>query len=138
MKAYAVVGAVGAVAVLALGVWKVAGSVHPGSDAPKPGKGDVVIKADELGPAWPLTVAEVTIQCGPGDAVFGRYGDFTFALNDKARREAAALGKSLGPVEDIRKDDLERNFYIPDARMPLDPLMAVVSQRCSASGQKRA
>ena len=41
MKTYAVVGAVGAAAVLALGVWKVAGSVHPGADVPKVGKGDV-------------------------------------------------------------------------------------------------
>lgn len=98
--------------------------------------GSTVIASADVGPQWPLTVAEVKVACAPALAIFVTAGGKTYPLNGQAERHPELYKDGpVGDLNDIWKVEPEVSRLSPDARMALDAVTHKAIETCAKAGR---
>tara|TARA_R110002167_G_scaffold98718_7_gene259401 strand:+ start:22190 stop:22612 length:423 start_codon:yes stop_codon:yes gene_type:complete len=79
-----------------------------------------VLTQEQLGDAWPFTVAEGAVDCVSGGAAVFRSDGVTYQLNGTAR------AKGYEPIDSIWKE----NPALPGTRINLGPILDAALKQC--------
>lgn len=94
------------------------------------------LTAQDVGPQWPFTVAEVRVVCAPTLALFVTADGKAYAANGQAERHPELYKKGqLSQINDILKPDPEAAKLVPDAHMSLEAFTQKAIEACTKAGK---
>ena len=101
------------------------------------GPGGDAISAESISGAWPFTVPELRLRCGPSMALFGVVDGKAYPLNGQAERRRDSLGQGLEarPLSEIHRPDPEAGRLYPGAGMSLEPVLRAAIEKCEKSNR---
>lgn len=114
--------------------WAIASCGAPTDNAGQPAA--MTIRPSDVSGEWPLTVDEVTVDCGNGQSsVFVEAGKMAYPLNGGAQSNAASYGGrfALGDLKSIQRRNPDQAKY-GDIVFSPERLIGVAIQRCRSAG----
>ena len=94
------------------------------------------LNAQDVGPQWPFTVAEVRVVCAPTLALFVTADGKAYPANGQAERHPELYKKGqLSQIDDILKPDPDAAKLVPGAHMSMDAFTQKAIEACGKAGR---